>query len=99
MTRGMSAAEPEPPPSPTESNRRPVYRDNLATTRVDPRVVAAMLPWFDETYGNAASINHCFGWEAAAAVDEARRRIGALFNAPGETILFTSGGTESNNLA
>jgi cysteine desulfurase len=58
-----------------------------------------MLPWFDEKYGNAASINHCFGWDAAAGVDESRRRIGNFLNAVPDAILFTSGGTESNNLA
>src|SRR5262245_55317585 len=95
MNGGMSAATPLPPPSPAS----PVYLDNHATTRVEPRVVAAMLPWFNEKYGNAASINHRFGWDAAAVVDESRRQIGAFLKAPAEAILFTSGGTESNNLA
>ncbi|MBI3861411.1 MAG: cysteine desulfurase [Planctomycetia bacterium] len=86
----------------TDSSRptaMPVYLDNHATTRVDPRVVTAMLPYFDELFGNAASINHSYGTEAAGAVAEARRQIAGLLNAPPETIVFTSGGTESNNLA
>lgn len=78
---------------------RPVYLDNHSTTRVDPQVVEAMLPFFDWQFGNAASVNHAYGWEAARAVEEARTRIGELLNCPPEGIVFTSGGTESNNLA
>jgi cysteine desulfurase len=78
---------------------RPVYLDNHATTRVDPRVVAAMLPWFDESFGNAASIQHGYGAEAAQAVEVARQQIGGLLNCSPKSLLFTSGGTESNNLA
>lgn len=73
--------------------------DNHATTRVDERVLAAMLPWFSERYGNPASISHAFGTEAGQAVDDARQTIaGALHCAP-ESLVFTSGATESNNLA
>jgi cysteine desulfurase len=79
--------------------RRPVYLDNHATTRVDPQVVSEMLPFFDVKFGNAASINHAYGWEAAEAVDTARRQIADLVGTTAESIVFTSGGTESNNLA
>jgi len=77
----------------------PVYLDNHATTRVDPRVLAEMLPYFDVKYGNAASINHRYGWDAAEAVETARQEIGRLLHVSPDEIVFTSGGTESNNLA
>jgi cysteine desulfurase len=73
--------------------------DNHATTRVDPRVLQAMLPWFSERYGNAASISHGFGHEAADAVRAAREAIAAVLHCPAESLIFTSGATESNNLA
>jgi cysteine desulfurase len=78
---------------------RPIYLDNHATTRVDPRVVDAMLPFFTENFGNAASVNHSFGWEASKAVETAREQIGQLFNADADAFVFTSGATEANNLA
>jgi cysteine desulfurase len=78
---------------------RPIYLDNHATTRVDPRVVAAMLPWFTERFGNAASINHAYGWEAAEAVEVAREQIARMVNSSAKSLVFTSGATEANNLA
>ena len=77
----------------------PIYLDYSATTPVDPRVAAKMIPWLTEHFGNPASRSHAYGWDAEAAVEEAREQVAKLVNADPKEIVWTSGATESNNLA
>src|SRR6202011_1156030 len=100
-TRGMSSlvADPARRSEASLDNAMPIYLDNQSSTRLDPRVLEAMLPYFTEQYGNPHSTSHPYGRIAAEAIEQARSEVAALIGTDPREVIFTSGATEANNLA
>src|SRR5687768_18409543 len=93
------STKPDPVTSPATAAKRPIYLDYSATTPVDPRVATQMIPWLTENFGNPASRSHKYGWDAESAVEQAREHVAALVNCDPKELVWTSGATESINLA
>src|SRR5438105_8938897 len=103
MPRKMDSSDPEGNldlrPMTPKPLTLPIYMDHNATTPLDPRVREAMLPYFGEAFGNASSASHAYGWQAQVAVKKAREQVASLLGCRAGDVVWTSGATESNNLA